>query len=78
MSHSNFEENLIHVGVRDSGVSSEVTELTYEQMKLLREMIVVAIGTMEDRWRRSNQLRHPARASVPKPEPMEEVKVQEP
>lgn len=69
MSHSKFEENLISAGVRDFSVSAEIRDLTYEQMKELRIMIVVAIGTMEDMWRRSNHDRHPAGESVPTPEP---------
>ena len=39
-----------HKGEMDFGVNCKVGNLTYEQMKELREMIVVAIGQMELMW----------------------------
>ena len=39
-----------HKGEMDFGISSVVGVLTYEQMKELREMIVVAIGQAERMW----------------------------
>jgi len=42
-----------HKGEMDFGVNGTVTELTYEQMKELREMIVVGIGQLESMWRDS-------------------------
>ena len=48
-----FDKN----GQADFGVRSTVYELTYEKMKELRAMIPVAIGIMEDMWRRREQER---------------------
>lgn len=39
-----------HGGEMDFGVNCEVENLTYEQIKELREMIIVAIGRMEIMW----------------------------
>jgi hypothetical protein len=43
-----------HKGEMDFGVSGVVKDLSYEEMKSLREMIVVGIGVMEEMWRRNN------------------------
>lgn len=43
-----------HKGEMDFGICG-VSELTYEQMKEFREMIVVAIGIAEDTWRRAQE-----------------------
>lgn len=47
-------------GEADFGVSSEVTSLNFKQMNDLRAMITVAIGTMEEMWRREQEKKHPA------------------
>jgi hypothetical protein len=39
-------------GQMDFGVRCSVAGLSYERMTQLRAMIVVAVGTMEDMWRR--------------------------
>jgi len=44
-----------HKGEMDFGVNTEVRNLTYKQMKELREMIVVAIGSMEIMWANAQQ-----------------------
>lgn len=53
------ELNLLSVGYykgeMDFGVNGTVSTLTYEEMCEFRQMIVVAIGTAEDMWRRSQE-----------------------
>ena len=49
-----FDKN----GEAEFGVRCTVEDLTYEQMKELRAMIPVAIGTMEQLWR-DEQMRKP-------------------
>ncbi len=49
-----------HKGEMDFSIAATVCELNYEEMNDLRSMIVVAIGTMEDMWRREQQKRAPA------------------
>lgn len=39
-----------HKGEMDFGVNTSVADLTYKQMKELREMTIVAIGQMERMW----------------------------
>ena len=46
-----FDKN----GEAEFGVRCSVRELTFEQMKELRAMITVAIGTMEQMWRVAQQ-----------------------
>jgi len=41
-----------HKGEMDFSISAEVQDLDHSEMNDLRQMIVVAIGTMEDMWRR--------------------------
>lgn len=53
-----FDKN----GDADFGVRCIVTELTYDQMKELRAMIPVAIGTMEQMWRDSQTKKSENRA----------------
>ncbi len=48
-----------HKGEMDFGVNSSVIKLSYEEMGELRKMIVVAIGTMEDMWRREREKNFP-------------------
>lgn len=53
-----MEKPLIEIGYdrngeMDFGVLGTVGELSHKQMKEFREMIVVAIGTAEDMWRRN-------------------------
>ena len=49
-----------HKGEMDFSISGEVQDLKHDEMNDLRSMIVVAIGTMEDIWRREQQRRAPA------------------
>ena len=49
-----------HKGEMDFGVNCSVADLTYEEMKKLREMTVVAIGQMEMMWSRSQEEKDPA------------------
>jgi hypothetical protein len=42
-----------HKGKMDFGVTS-VGDLTYEQLKEMREMIVVAIGVAENMWKKNH------------------------
>jgi hypothetical protein len=49
-----------HKGEMDFSISGEVGDLDYSEMNDLRQMIVVAIGTMEDMWRREQQRKAPA------------------
>ncbi len=51
-------------GEMDFGVNGEVANLSYEQMKELRQMTVVAIGQMEAMWSRATQDKNPARQSA--------------
>lgn len=44
-----------HKGEMDFGVNGSIRDLSYEEMKSFREMIVVAIGTAEDMWRREQE-----------------------
>ena len=39
-----------HKGEMDFGVTCSIEDLTYEQMRELREMTIVAIGIMERMW----------------------------
>ena len=63
-------DKLIHVGFEkgeaDFGVSGAITTLTPEQYKEIRNMTIVAIGTMEDMWRRAQESKNPAQ-QVTKP-----------
>jgi hypothetical protein len=40
----------------DFSISTTIGDLNYEQMSKFRAMIVVAIGSAEDMWRRAKQL----------------------
>lgn len=40
------------------GVTCSVVELSHRDMKELRAMIIVAIGTMEDMWRKHQMNKH--------------------
>ena len=44
-----------HKGEMDFSVNCSVADLSYEQIKELREMIVVGIGQMESMWGRARQ-----------------------
>lgn len=52
-------------GEADFEVSGTITNLSYESMTELRAMITVAIGTMEDMWRRAQQDKYPAAQAKP-------------
>jgi len=45
----------LHKGEMDFGVSGSVIDLSHEEMRRLREMIVVGIGVLEQTWRHANQ-----------------------
>lgn len=49
-------ENLLSVGRKkgdwDFSVRATIQELSYAEMNEFRSMLIVAIGTMEDMWRR--------------------------
>jgi hypothetical protein len=49
-----------HKGEMDFAIAATVQELSHEEMNDLRAMIVVAIGTMEDMWRREQERKAPA------------------
>lgn len=49
----------IHKGEMDFGVSCEVASLSYEQMRNLREMIVVGIGVCESMWCDAQEKKNP-------------------
>ena len=60
-----IERELIAVGYDkngevDFGVNCSVINLDYKQMNEIRAMLIVAIGTMEDMWRREQQSKNPA------------------
>ena len=44
-----------HKHEMDFGVNCAVADLTYEEMKQLREMIVVGIGQLEQMWRSAQE-----------------------
>ena len=52
-----------HKGELDFGISGEILSLDLEQMNKLREMIVVAIGTAENMWRREREKLHSAKSN---------------
>lgn len=55
----------LHKGEMDFGVSGTVADLSYEQMRQLREMIVVGIGTCESMWRAAQQRKNAASQASP-------------
>ena len=46
-------------GEADFSVPCSIVGLTFDQMKELRAMIPVAIGVMEDMWRRERERKNP-------------------
>lgn len=63
------ERNLLTVSVGygsefDFGINGSVSDLSYEKMNEFRAMIIVAIGTMEDMWRRGQAEKNPAVKSI--------------
>ena len=50
----------LHKGEMDFGVNGSVVNLTYKQMKELREMLVVGIGQLEQMWGRAQQMKNPS------------------
>ena len=67
-----IDKDLITVGYNkgemDFGVNGLVGTLTYEQMRDLREMLVVAIGVAETTWKAEMERRRGATATNPKQE----------
>lgn len=47
-------------GEMDFGVSGAIYDLSYEEMRKLREMIVVGIGVCESMWRQAQEKKDPA------------------
>lgn len=72
ISHTpNRYKDILTVGMKkgewDFGVRATILELSPKEMDEFRAMIVVAIGTAEDMWRREQQSKHTAKsASVEK------------
>lgn len=46
-----------HKGEMDFGINGSITELSYEQMKSFREMLMVAIGQAERMWSDENSFK---------------------
>ena len=44
----------------DFQVRADIASLTLAEMNEFRAMLIVAIGTMEDMWRREQERKHPA------------------
>lgn len=61
------QKNILSVGCykgeMDFGISSTIESLSYEQMNEFRQMLVVAIGTAEDMWRRANMQKNSTQTS---------------
>jgi len=45
-------------GEMDFGIRATIQDLSYEEMNEFRAMLIVAIGTAEDMWRRAQQAKH--------------------
>ena len=56
-----------HKGEIDFEVSCSITDMDLEDFSTFREMLVVAIGTAEDMWRRANAERYPSQQREGKP-----------
>lgn len=48
-----------HKGQMDFGVNCSIDELSYEEMRKFREMVVVAIGVAESMWRTAQEKKNP-------------------
>ena len=63
-----MEKNIITVGWykgnMDFGVNCAIEDLTYEEMKSLREMLCVAIGQAEQMWAKGHNRKHPATTNI--------------
>lgn len=61
-------ENILTIGKRkgdwDFSIRATIQELSYEEMKEFRSMVIVAIGTMEDMWRRKIENDNPANSDA--------------
>lgn len=55
----------MHKGEIDFGISGAVCDLSYEQMRNLREMIVVGIGVCESMWRLAQENKNPPQQVKP-------------
>lgn len=51
-------------GEWDFGVSGQIYDLSYGEMRQLREMTIVAIGQMEAMWARASDERNPTSESL--------------
>ena len=47
-----------HKSEMDFSVSEAIGDLTYEEMRRLREMTIVGIGIYEGMWRRAQELKN--------------------
>lgn len=56
----------IHKYEMDFGVSGAVADLSYEEMRKLREMIVVGIGVCEQMWRSSQENKNAPQQAISK------------
>lgn len=54
-----------HKGEMDFGVNGSIQDLSYEQMRAFREMVVVGIGQAEQMWGRAQEKKHPSHQSTP-------------
>lgn len=59
MNNSDIISIGFYKGEVDFSVSGKILDLNFEEMNKLRAMIVVAIGTAEDMWRRNYELKNP-------------------
>ena len=50
-------------GGYEFGVRADIVELSFEEMQKFRAMIIAAIGTMEDMWRREKDKENPAQTN---------------
>jgi hypothetical protein len=51
----------------DFGVRATIGDLSFDEMNAFRAMLIVAIGTAEDMWRREVERRNPAQQAEPRP-----------
>ena len=63
--HLFYLERDFKYGGFDFGVSRVIGDFTIEEMNQFRSMLIVAIGTMEDMFRREQERKHPAAQALP-------------
>lgn len=62
-------------GEADFRVNHEIYDLSREQMKDFREMIIVGIGIAEEMWRKNQDMRNPAGSSTTNSNPLPPIKI---